>query len=1035
MFERLAAWALRSPALALMMVALGLIFGTIAAQRLRIDAFPDLTDVQVQVLVDVPGLAPVEVERLVTFPTEIALNGLPRVKQIRSLSKYGFASITVVFEDGVDVYFARTLVSERLQGVRNELPPGAEASLGPLSGASSEIYMYTVEGGGQDLTTLRTIHDRAVKPRLRAVPGVTEINSFGGLVRQVQIVVRPERLTSYGLTLHDVVEAVEGNNALAAGGYLEHSDEQLILRGLGLASGLEDFRRTVVRVGNGGTPILLGDVADVSFGSGIRQGAVSRDGRGEVVTGIVMMLRGENSREVVRRVRDEVDRINRSLPAGVRVAPYYDQTDLVNGTLKTVGTNLLEGGLLVAAVLLVFLGNLRAALLVAATIPFSLLGAAIGMEWLGLSANLMTLGALDFGMLVDGSVVMAEQYVRGLHHDEQSGHAHTRSLRDRLTELAREVARPIGFGVLIILIVYIPILSLEGLEGRMFKPMALTVMFALLTSLLLALTFFPAAAAFVFRKGAAESAFAVRLAERLEGWYRPRLTWMVGRPGLAAAGAVVLLVGAGALVPRLGTEFLPELDEGSILIETIRDPSVSLSRSIAMQRAMETVVLETPEVSTVVSRVGRPEIGSDPMGIEKADVFVMLRPRSEWRRGFAKADIEAELEQALNARVPGLAFGFTQPVAMRLNELVSGVRADLAVKVYGDSLLQTRALAERIAEIVAGIPGASQVSVEQTQGQGYLNVRFDRSALARFGIPITEAQEALETAVAGKAVSQLVEGNWTVDVAVQYPAVLRSSPDGIGAITLPSPTGARIPLRQVADIRVETGPVQVSREATSRVVTVQANVRGRDLGGFAADVRSTLDRELALPTGTYLKMGGQFENQERAMARLQLVLPVALLLISALLYASLGSASLTGLVLVNLPIASVGGIIALWARGLHLGVSAAIGFIALFGVAVLNGLVLLTTVQSLRQGGAAVRVAAIDGAVSRLRPVLMTAMAASLGFLPVALSTGTGAEVQRPLATVVIGGLITSTLLTLLVLPSLYVWLGERTQVRASDAE
>jgi cobalt-zinc-cadmium resistance protein CzcA len=556
----------------------------------------------------------------------------------------------------------------------------------------------------------------------------------------------------------------------------------------------------------------------------------------------------------------------------------------------------------------------------------------------------------------------------------------------------------------------------------MFRPMALTVMFALFTSLLLALVFLPAASVFVFRRGAAESAFAARFTAALERRYRPLLERMVAWPRLALATAVALVVGAGLLVPRLGTEFLPELDEGSILIETFRDPSVSLSRSIAMQDAMERVVRQTPEVLTVVSRVGRPDIGSDPTGIDKADVFVMLRPKRDWRPGLTKADLEAELEHRLAAQVPGLAFGFTQPVAMRLNELVSGVRADLAVKVFGDSLELSRAVAERIAATVARVPGAAQVTVEQTAGQGYLNVRFDRAALARFGIPIAEAQEALETAVAGKPVSQLVEGNWSVDVTVQYPPSLRGSPEGIGAITLPSPTGARISLRDVARIRVETGPVQVSREATARVVTVQANVEGRDLGGFAADVEAALAREVQLPPGTYLRLGGQFENQQRAMARLRLVLPLALLFIAALLYASLNSVGLAGLVLVNLPVASVGGVVALWARGLHLGVSAAIGFIALFGVAVLNGLVLLSTIQELRREGRSAHDAAVDGAAERLRPVLMTAMAASLGFLPVALSTGTGAEVQRPLATVVIGGLVTSTLLTLFVLPSLYVW-------------
>ena len=1027
MLERVIRWALRSPAAALLLVAIVAMAGMWSLARLRVDAFPDLTDVQVQVLVDAPGLAPIEVERIVAFPIEVALNGLPRVKQIRSVSKYAFTAITVVFEDGVDLYFARNLVNERLQSVRDALPPGAQANLGPLSGASSEIYLYTVEGGGKDLTELRTLHDRVVRPQLRTVPGVTEINSFGGEVRQVQVVAQPDRLARYGLTLHDLVEAVRANNAIAAGGYLEHFDEQFILRGLGQATSLDDFRRTVIRAEHG-VPVLLGDVAEIQFGPALRQGAVTRDGRGEVVTGIVMMLRGENSREVVARVRERVTEINRSLPTGVTIAPYYDQTDLVAGTIRTVRTNLLEGGFLVVAVLLLFLGNVRAALIVAAVIPLSLLFAAIGMQWLGLSANLMSLGAIDFGMIVDGSVVMAEQFVRGLHAEDAAGHG-TRTpaeLARRLNRLARDVARPVAFGVLIILLVYLPILALEGLERRMFQPMAFTVMFALLGSLFLALVFVPAASAFAFRRGASESAFAVRLAARLDGWYAPVLERTLRRPGLALAGVALALGAAGILLGRLGTEFLPELDEGSLLIEATRDPSVSLSQSIRMQEEMERVIRETPEVTTVVSRVGRPSIGSDPMGVNRADVFAMLQPRSQWRSGVSKDSLSREIEARLVERVPGIAFGFTQPVAMRLNELISGVRADLAVKVFGDSIEQNRQVAEAVARVVEQVPGASQVMVEQTEGQGYLNVRLDRSAMARFGIPVEEVQEALETAVAGRPVSKLIEGAYSVDVTVQYPAELKSSPEAIGAITIPASGGARVALSQVAAIEMETGPVQLSREAAQRLVIVQSNVRGRDLGGFVRDVRAAIERDVPLPPGVFLRYGGQFENQQRAMARLAVVVPASILLIAALLYASLGSASLALLVLVNLPVAGVGGVVALWLRGLTLSVSASIGFIALFGVAVLNGLVLLTTIEQRRRAGQPALDAAREGSRERLRPVLMTALVASLGFIPVALSTGTGAEVQRPLATVVIGGLVTSTLLTLLILPAWYAVVRRR---------
>jgi cobalt-zinc-cadmium resistance protein CzcA len=1022
MIDRLIEWSISNRWGVLALVVGTVVAGVWALRTLPVDALPDLTDVQVQVLVEAPGLSPIEVERLVSYPVEVAMNGLPRVKQIRSISKYAFAAVTVVFEDGVDIYFARTLVNERLQGVRGSLPAQAEASLGPLAGAISEIYLYTVEGSGRDLMELRTVHDRIVRPHLRSVPGVVEVNAFGGLVRQVKVTISPERLVMFGLTLHDVVEAIEANNAVAAGGYLEHQSEQYILRGIGQIRSLADVRRTVIKSSTAGVPVVVSDIAEVSDGPELRQGAVSRDARGEVVSGIVMMRRGENSREVVKRVRGAVAQINASLPEGVEVTAYYDATDFVAGTLRTVRTNLLEGGFLVIAILLLFLGNVRAALIVAATIPLSLLFAFLGMRWLGISANLMSLGAIDFGMIVDGSVVMTEHYVRRLHQDEQRGDLPTTlpALGQRLAEAGREVGRPIAFGVLIILLVYVPIMTLQGLEARMFRPMAITVAIALFGSLLLALAFIPAAATWVFRRGAREARYAERLSAWLDAKYATVLAQTIGRPGLTVAVALAAFVATLFLVPRLGTEFLPELDEGSITIQAVRDPSVSLTQSVAMQRELERTVRMSPEVTTVVSRVGRAEVGSDPMGVNLADVFVMLRPRSEWRTDLTKEDLVRELSERIEERVPGLAVRFTQPMAMRLDELISGVRADLAVKVFSDDPAQNSEVAEQAATIIRNVLGAAEVQIEATQGQGYLNVHLDRAAMARFGVPVAEVQEALETAVGGRPVSQMVEGNYSVDVSVQYPAALRSSAEAIGAITIPAASGARVPLAQLAQIRQEAGPVQVNREQAQRLVIVQANVRGRDLGGFAGEVRTALDARLRLPPGVFLTFGGEFENQARAMARLRLVVPISIALITVLLYLSLRSWSLAGLVLVNLPFAAVGGVLALWIRGLHLSVSASIGFIALFGVAVLNGLVLLTTVQRRRDEGRSAKEAALEGSRERLRPVLMTALVASIGFLPVAISHGTGAEVQRPLATVVIGGLVTSTLLTLLVLPTLY---------------
>jgi heavy metal efflux system protein len=1046
--ERIVAWSIRQRVTVLVLVLTVAAAGLWALRTLRVDAFPDLTDAQVQVLIEAPGLSPVEVERLMTFPIEVAMNGLPDVTLVRSVSKYAFGAVTVVFEDGTDIQRARTLVSERLQGVRDALPRGSNATLGPLSAANSEIYMYTVEYAGTskagdtlDTRALRTLQDRVIRPQLRTVPGVTEVNSFGGEVRQAQVVVRPDRLVSFGLTLHDVVEAVESNNAVAAGGYLEHRDEQYILRGLGAAATLDDLRNTVIRASSAGVPVLIGDVADVRYGAELRQGAVSHDGRGEVVSGIVMMLRGENGREVVQRVRERVADINRSLPRGVQVTAYYDQTDLVAGTLRTVRTNLVEGGLLVIAVLLLFLGNVRAALLVAATIPLSLLCAFLGMRWLGLSANLMSLGAIDFGMIVDGAVVMTEHFVRTLHGDEERGELpDTREgITARLLAAAREVARPIAFGVLIIMLVYVPILSLQGLEARMFRPMAITVAIALFGSLLLALCFIPAASTWVFRRGARESRIAQRVERALDRRYASTLGAVAARPTVTVLSALAILVATLFVVPRLGTEFLPQLDEGSLLIAATKDPTISLSRSVAMQDELERTVRMSPEVTTVVSRVGRAEIGSDPMGVNQADIFVMLKPRDGWRPGVSKDSLEREITAHLEDRVPGIAIGMTQPMQMRLDELISGVRADLAVKIFGDDPAVTRAVAEQVATVVRSVRGADEVQIEQTAGQGYLNVRLDRAAMARFGIPMAEVQEALETAVGGRPVSQLVEGSYAVDVAVYYPEALRTSPEAIGAITVPTPAGAasggaRIALSQIADIRLENGPVQVSRERAQRYTLVQSNVAGRDLGGFAADVRQAIDSRVTVPPAVFVTYGGAFENQQRAMARLQVVVPLSILLIALLLWVSLRSWWLAGLVLVNLPFAAVGGVLALWMRGLHLSVSASIGFIALFGVAVLNGLVLLTTVQRARARGASALDAALHGARERLRPVLMTALVASLGFVPVALSHGTGAEVQRPLATVVIGGLVTSTLLTLFVLPTLFAaiegWRTRRAEVR-----
>jgi heavy metal efflux system protein len=1026
--DRLIAWAVRRRGTVLFLVLALAAGGAWAFSSLPVDAFPELSSVQVEVFTEAPGMSPLEVERLVTYPVEVALTGIPAVDNIYSVSRYGLSVVRVVFEDGTDIYFARTRVAEALQAVRAELPAGAEIELAPLSGSIGEIYQYTLTGDGQSLMELRTIQDRIVRPQLRTVPGVADVNSWGGVVRQVSVTVQPARLAAHGVTLDDVVSALQGNTLRAASGYIERADEQYILRGLGQAQNPEDVGNTVIRAGPGGTPVTVGDVADVGYGAQVRQGAVTQDAQGEVVTGIVMALRGVNSRELVKRIRERVAEIDRALPEGVRIVPYYDQSELVEGTLRTVEHNLLLGGFLVISILLLFLGNVRAALLVAATIPLSLLFAFVGMRWLGLSANLMSLGAIDFGMIVDGSIVMSEHFIKELHRDEERG-SYPRTpamLAGRLIQLGQDVGRPVLFGVLIILLVYVPVVTLQGLEGRMFRPMAITVATALFGSLLLAMAFIPAASTLVFRSAARESRLALRLAAWLDRTYAPLVRGTMARPVTTVGVAVGAFALSLLLVPTLGTEFLPELDEGSFQLTAMRDPTISLDASLDMQRRLEQAVLRTPEVTTVVSQVGRAEIATDPAGVDRGEVFVMLEPRSRWRPGVTTEDLREEMEKHLEEYAPGLSVAFSQPVANRLDELTSGVRADLAIKIFGDDADTNRRVAEQIAQVVMAVPGAAEVQVPPTTGQTYLNVTMDRSAMARFGIPLAAAQRALAAAVSGEEVAEVVEGNFTTDVVVLYPPELRSSPEAIGAIAVAGAGGARVPLRSFATFALESGPIMVQREGGQRLVVVQANVSGRDLGGFAAAVQDIVRRQVDVPPGVFVRYGGSFENQQRATARLRLVLPLSILVIALLLYSSLQSWTLAAIVLLNLPFAAIGGVAALWLRGLHLSVSAAIGFIALFGVAVLNGLVLLTTVQRAHAGGTGARLAAELGARERLRPVLMTAAVASIGFVPVALSRGTGAEVQRPLATVVIGGLITSTLLTLFVLPTLYAWVHER---------
>ncbi len=1026
MINRIIEFALNQRLLIVAITILVAAVGFYSLNNIPIDAFPDVTNVQVQVIAEAPGFSPVETEKLVTFPIEVAMNGLPKLTEIRSISKYGLAVVTVVFKDEVDIYFARQLVLERLQKAKENLPSSVpQPEMGPITSGMGEIYQYFLESDSLDIMGLRSIQDWIIKPQLRTVPGVTEVNSFGGQVKQYHIIVDPKKLLSYDLTLEEVFRAVENNNSVAGGNYLEHASEQYIIRGIGLAQKEQDFENIIVK-NEHGTPIYVKNVAQVMIGAEIRQGAVVMQGRGEVSAAIVMMLRGENSRKVIQQVKAKVEEINKTLPPHVKIHPYYDQTDLVDKTISTVKTNLLEGGLLVIAVLVFFLGDARGAFIVALTIPLSMLFAFIGMEWLGLSANLMSLGAIDFGMIVDGSVVMVENFERKLTHkqpDETKGNL--------IAGAAKEVGRPILFGVLIIIAVYLPILTLEGIEGKMFKPMALTVGFALIGSLLLTLTFIPVLSSLLLKENKTHRE--PKLIHWIRSLYTPLLEKALRKKLLVIGIALFVLIGSFALTPFLGSEFIPELDEGSILVQPIRMPSISLTESIEMEKKVQQIILQFPEVEFVVGRLGRPDIATDPMGVNLSDVYVTLKPKSEWKTAETKEELVEKMVAELK-HIPGINYNITQPIAMRVDELVSGVKSDVAIKLFGDDLKILKEKADQIADAVRNVSGASDVSTEQISGQTYLNIYIDRSAIARYGLNVADVQRIVEIAIGGKVATEVIEGQARFGVVVRYPESSRGDIQGIEntLVSIPRPTdggqasGGTVPLAQLARIVAEEGPVQVSREYGQRRIVVECNVRGTDVGSFVAEAKKKIESSVQIPAGYYITWGGQFENQQSATQRLLIVIPLSIFIIFVLLFMTFGNLRHSFIILLNLPFALSGGIIALLIRDLNLSVSASIGFIALFGVAVLNGIVMISYINQLLKEGHDLEFAVVKGASDRLRPVLMTALVASLGFIPMALSHGTGAEVQRPLATVVIGGLITSTLLTLFVLPVVYRWVETR---------
>lgn len=1005
----------------LLLVAIMAAGGTYSLINLPIDAVPDVTNVQVQVLTSAPSLAPLEMERQVTFPVEVAMSGLPNVEEIRSVSKFGLSAVTIVFDESVDIYFARQLVLERLAQAREQIPESiGSPEMGPISTGLGEIYQYELRaapGSGYDAKSLRTVQDWNVRRQLLGVPGATEINSFGGFEKQYQVRLDPTKLQSFGLTLRDVYESISRNNANVGGAYIQKGAEQYLLRGIGLVENPEDIGNIVVKTGAEGVPVYVKDVGEIVEGSTVRQGAVTADGEGEIVAGIVLMLKGENSRTVARAVKERVETVKKSLPKGVELVTFYDRTELIDRAIATVEKNLIEGAILVIVVLMVLLGNWRGALLVATIIPLSMLFAAILMRVFNVSGNLMSLGALDFGLIVDGAVVMVENTIR--RRAEAQEH-HSREPPERtILESCLEVARPVVFAVAIIAIVYLPILSLRGIEGKMFVPMALTVIFALLGSLILSLTYVPAMMTLTLRgKVSEKESFLIRWAKKI---YLPSLAFVGRWRAQALAIAVALVFISGAIFPYLGSEFIPRLDEGDLAVQVQQLPSVSLEQSVLTTTAVEKVLMEFPEVKKVISKTGRAEVATDPMSVDFSDLYIALKPPEEWVTK-DKTELIEKMSKALEEGVPNATISFSQPIELRVAELISGVRSDVAIKLYGDDLTVLKEKADEIVRSVQTVQGAEDVKAEATSGLPQLQIKPDRAAIARYGLNVEDVNDLVESVVAGKQAGQVYEGEQRFNLVVRLNEASGTDINSIRNLLLTTPSGARVPLSQIADIKLVEDAAQITREDTRRRIGVELNVRGRDIGSFVTEAQAKIEREVQLPPGYYLKWGGTFENLQRASARLLIVVPIALFLIFVLLYTTFSSIKQALLIYTGIPFAIVGGIVALALRGMPFSISAGVGFIALFGVAVLNGVVMVSFINHLREEGKSVLDAVREGAETRLRPVLMTALVASLGFIPMAIATSAGAEVQRPLATVVIGGLITSTLLTLLILPTLYGW-------------
>ena len=1028
MIERIISFALRQRLLVIICILLLIALGVYSFIKLPIDAFPDVTNIQVEVLSSAPGLSPLEVEKFVTYPIEMALRGLPRLTLLRSISKFGLSVVTVVFEDGVDIYFARQLVLERLIEAKESVPEGIAISMGPVATAMGEIYQYTLEGQRpageaekvQYLTELRTIQDWTLAPMLKSIPGVNEINSFGGYIKQVQVEVDPDKLLKYDISLNGVAEALKKNNRNVGGNVLQRHSQQYLIRGIGLLQSVEDIGSVILK-SEGGTPVLLGDVADVRVGQAVRQGASVKDGKEEVVGGIVMMLRGSNSREVVRQIEERVAEINKSdvLPLGLKIKPFYKRSDIVSSSVHTVTEALIIGAIFVVFVLYLFLRSFRGAFIVIIALPLSALTTFIIMRQAGLSANLMSLGglAISIGMIIDATIIQVENVQR--HLSESAAGALKLSM---VYKAVLEVRKPSIFGELIIALTFIPIMTLRGIEGKMFSPLAFTVAIALFASLLLSLVAIPAFCYLFLQAKKEKPSFLINAAKKV---YLPVLRWGLKHKAILLVASIAFVCGTLYLVPRLGTEFIPIMDEGAFDMDIQFLPGISLPESLEMSRKVEQRLMEFPELETIVSRTGQTGIALEARGVEKTGYVGMLKPRAEWTTAKTREDLTGKMRAAM-AAFPGMTFSFSQPIACRIDELVAGTRAQLIIKLFGEDLEILKGKADEIAKILARIRGTQDLVVETIAGQPYISIKTDRARIARYGINVEDVQTIVETAVGGKPVTQLFEGEKYFDVQLRFPEEKRNSLESIGNILVQSPRGTRIPLSQLAEIFTSEGPVQISRESGERRIGVECNISGRDMGGFVAEAKRLVRNNVKLPSGYYLTWGGQFENQQRAMKRLAVIVPLTIGLIFFLLFLTFSSLRLAALVILNLPFALIGGVFSLYFTGLYLSVPASVGFIALFGIAVLNGVVLVSYINQIREDGKPLKEAILEGCENRLRPVLMTATITIFSLIPMLFASGPGSEVQRPLAVVVVGGLVTSTLLTLLVLPALYSWFAPR---------